>query len=67
MAKAGSVGKKIWLGSLLVGRLGQALPVAFFNAAHGSEKMGIGSCTEAFRLAVEHLHYQRVENTDLLQ
>jgi len=66
LAKAGSVGKKIWLGSLLVGRLGQALPVAFFNAAHGSEKMGIGSCAEMFRLPVEHLHDQRIENADLL-
>jgi hypothetical protein len=41
--------------------LGEALAVAFFNAAHGSEQMGIGSCAEVFRLPVQHLHHQRIE------
>jgi hypothetical protein len=46
--------------------LGEALAVAFFNAAHGSEQMGIGSCAEVFRLPVQHLHHQRIENAQPL-
>src|SRR6185437_606512 len=48
----------LWLRVQFIRWLGEALAVAFLDAAHGSEQMGIGSCTEALRLPVEHLHHQ---------
>ena len=57
----------LWLRIQLIRWLREALTVALFNAAHGSEQMGIRSCAEGFKLAVEHLHDQRIENTHFCQ
>ena len=57
-----SNGRPLWLRIQLIRWLREALAIAFLNAAHGSEQMGIGSCAEAFRLAVEKLHDQGIEN-----
>ena len=62
-----SNGHLLWLRIQLIRWLREALAVALFNAAHGSEQMGIGSCAEGFKLAVEHLHDQRIENADCCQ
>jgi hypothetical protein len=61
--EAGSVGFK----NFAHWGLREPIPIAFFNAAHGSEQMVIRACPELLRLAVQHLHHQRVENADLLQ
>ena len=53
------------LGILVVGWLRESLPVALFNAAHGSEQMVIRACPKPLRLAVKVLHHQRIENADL--
>jgi hypothetical protein len=47
--------------------LRESLPVALFNAAHGSEQMVIRACPKLLRLAVESLHHQRIENAGLFQ
>ena len=57
-----SNGCPLWLRIQFIWRLREALAVAFFNASHSCEQMGIGSCAEAFRLPTEQLHHQRIEN-----
>ncbi len=56
-----------WSAILFVGWLREPLPVAFFDAAHGSEQMVIRSCPQLLRLAVKNLHHQRIENAGLFQ
>jgi hypothetical protein len=45
----------------------EALAVALFNAAHGSQQMVIYACSQLLMLAVKDLHHERTENADLLQ
>ena len=52
---------------LFIGQLTESFAVAFFDAAYGPQQMVIGSGAEFFRLAVQDLHHQRIENAGLLQ
>ena len=47
--------------------LGKSFAVALFDSAHGSEQMVICACPKLFRLAIQDLHHERIEDADLLQ
>ena len=61
------IAAEIGLRILLAGWLREFVSVAFLDAAHGSEQMVICACPEFFRLAVQDLHHQRIEDADLFQ